>query len=182
MTGNSDDLIRSLLRSDANIQSGFRLLVNEYSQQLYLLIRRLVITHEDANDILQNTFIKAFKNINSFRGESSLKTWLCKIAVNESLTFLKIKRKRTFVFFGSIESKMANSLKTDEYFRADEISLKLNQAILKLPEKQRLVFNLRYYDELPFEEISVLLNTSTGALKANYHIAFKKIEKFLLTH
>jgi RNA polymerase sigma-70 factor (ECF subfamily) len=180
MTSEKDNNILALIKDANTRRKGFSQLIVSSQQQLYWMVRKIVIDHEDANDIVQNTFVKAWNNLDSFRFESNIHTWLHRIAVNESLTFLNRKKTLNFIPWFSVEHKLANTLKDDPYFSAEKISLKLHQAILKLPEKQRLVFNMRYYDGLPFEEISEILGTSTGALKANYHIAFKKIEKYLL--
>jgi len=182
MTPEQDNHILTLIKDPETRSRGFSLLIRSGQEQIYWMVRKIVIDHEDANDIVQNTFVKAWKHIGTFRFESSVYTWLHRIAVNEALTFLKRKKTLNFIPWLSVEHKLSNSLKDDPWFSADEISLKLHTAILKLPEKQRLVFNMRYYDELPFEEISQILGTSTGALKANYHLAFKKIEKYLLDH
>lgn len=181
MTSEKDNNILTLIKDAKTRQQGFSKLILSSQQQIYWLVRKIVIDHEDTNDIVQNTFLKAWNNIDNFRFESSLYTWLHRIAVNEALAFLNQKKTLNFIPWFSVEHKLANSLKDDPYFSAEKISLKLHMAILKLPEKQRLVFNMRYYDELPFDEISKILGTSTGALKANYHIAFKKIEKYLQT-
>jgi RNA polymerase sigma factor (sigma-70 family) len=180
MISEQDNNILTLIKDTETRRQGFSQLILSSQKQIYWMVRKIVINHEDTNDIVQNTFIKAWNNLESFRFESSLYTWLHRIAVNEALAFLKKKKILNFIPWFSVEHKLANSLKDDPYFTAEKISLNLHHAILKLPEKQRLVFNMRYYDELPFEEISEILGTSTGALKANYHIAFKKIEKYLL--
>ena len=146
-------------------------------QRLYYHVRRMVIDHDDANDTLQNAFIKIWHNVENFRGDSQLFTWLYRIATNEALSFLSAKQKRLAVSIDDMQNTLANQLKSDKYFEGDSIELKLQQAILSLPEKQRVVFNLRYYDEMPYEEMSKVLGTSEGALKASYHIAAKKIEE-----
>jgi RNA polymerase sigma-70 factor, ECF subfamily len=140
-----------------------------------------VISHDDTDDVLQNTFIKIWKGLSNFKEESALFTWMYRIATNESLTFLKQKQGRNTTSIHPIEYHLSKSLESDQYFKGDEIQLKLQQAILTLPEKQRLVFNMRYYDEMPYEEMSGILGTSVGALKASYHIAAKKIEEILVT-
>jgi RNA polymerase sigma-70 factor (ECF subfamily) len=151
--------------------------VSKYQERLYWHIRKLVISHEDADDVLQNTFIKAWRSLSNFREESQLFTWLYKIATNESLGFLRSKTRWSFLPFSSVEKVLKQSLSEDPYFKGDQIQRKLQEAILELPEKQRLVFNMRYYDELSYEEISKILDTSVGALKASYHHAAKKIEE-----
>jgi len=170
------DLI-TLLKTDVN--RGFRLLVERYSSRLYWHIRRFVILHEDADDALQNTFISAWKNMADFRNESSLYTWLYAIATNESLTLINKRKRNTAASFDDIGSYLSNSLEGSSWFDGDEAQIKLQNAILQLPEKQRIVFNLKYFDEMTYEEMSKVLKTSEGALKASYHHAVKKIEKYL---
>ncbi len=157
----------------------FNLLVRKYQEKLYWHVRRMVIEHEDANDVIQNVLIKVWKNLGNFREGSKLYTWLYRIATNESLTFLNKKKKKFFAPIDDDESDLSNRLKADPFFDGDEVTLKLKAAIHALPEKQQLVFNMRYYDEMTYEDISDVLGTSVGALKASYHHAVKKIEKFL---
>jgi RNA polymerase sigma factor (sigma-70 family) len=152
-----------------------------YQRRVYGVIRKMVIIHEDADDITQNTFVKAFKNINNFHGNSSLFTWLYRIATNESLNFLQKKKKRFFFSVDDHEAAMANYLDHSGMITGEEIEKKLQKALLKLPDKQRLVFNLRYFEDLGYEEISHITGTSIGALKASYHHAAKKIENELQT-
>jgi RNA polymerase sigma-70 factor (ECF subfamily) len=147
---------------------------------LYWHIRKIVIGHDDTDDVLQNTFIKVWKGLESFKGESRLYTWMYRIATNEALSLLRQKQRQRTSSIHPIEYELSRQLESDEYFTGDEIQLKLQQAILTLPEKQRLVFNMRYYDETPYEEMSEILETSVGALKASYHIAAKKIEELLV--
>jgi len=175
-TDQDKEIIR-LLKTDVN--RGFRLLVETYSKRLYWHIRRLVILHEDADDALQNTFINAWKNIGNFRNESALYTWLYTIATNEALTLINKRKRNSAVSLDDIGSYLANSLEGSTWFDGDEAQVKLQNAILQLPEKQRIVFNLRYFDEMPYEEMSKALGTSEGALKASYHHAVKKIEEML---
>ncbi len=178
---NTDDLEILKQFRDKNSQNyAFSLLVNKYKQQIYFHIRRIVINHDDADDITQNTFIKIFENLHKFREDSKLYTWIYRIATNEALGHLKSKRNRFFLPFGDVEQQLSNSLHTSKLFSGDEIQMKLQQAILKLPEKQRLVFNMRYYDEMKYEDMSEVLGTSVGALKASYHIAAKKIEESVI--
>jgi RNA polymerase sigma-70 factor (ECF subfamily) len=158
------------------------MLVRKYQKQVYWTVRRIVIDHDDANDVVQNSFIKIWKSLDNFREDSKLFTWIYRIATNESITFLKQKRTKFFIPFVDIEKQLSNSLESDSYFKGDEIQLKLQKAILTLPEKQRLVFNMKYFDELKYEDMSEILGTSVGALKASYHIAVKKIEDFLINH
>ena len=162
-------------------EKAFRVLVQRYQQRLYYHVRRMVIDHDDANDVLQNAFIKIWHNLENFRGDAQLFTWLYRIATNESLSFLSAKQKRLAISIDDLQYTLANQLKSDKYFEGDDIELKLQAAILSLPEKQRIVFNLRYYDEMPYEEMSKVLGTSEGALKASYHIAAKKIEEQIRT-
>ncbi len=173
----SDSDIQKLL--ETNIDQGFRLVVGKYSTRLYWHIRRLVILHEDADDALQNTFINAWRNISNFRRESSLYTWLYAIATNEALALINKRTRNSAVSLDDLGSWFANSTEGSTWFDGDEAQLKLQNAILKLPEKQRIVFNLRYFDEMTYEEMSIVLNTSVGALKASYHHAVKKIENIL---
>lgn len=174
----SDDNISELLKEDLN--KGFRLLVEKYSSKLYWHIRRLVIIHEDADDALQNTFMNAWRSIDNFRSDSSLYTWLYSIATNEALTLINKRKRNAAVSIDDLESYFANSQEGSTWFDGDEAQMKLQNAILKLPEKQRIVFNLKYYDEMTYEEMSKVLKTSEGALKASYHYAVKKIEKTII--
>lgn len=155
------------------------LLIKRYQRPLYWHIRKIVINHDDADDTLQNTFIKIWKGLANFRGESSLFTWTYKIATNEALNFLRIKSREKLNSINTIEYYLSKSLESDEYFNGDQIQLKLQQAILTLPEKQRVVFNMRYYDEMPYDRMSEILETSVGALKASYHHAAKKVEEYM---
>lgn len=174
---NEDIIIAQLKRE--NLKAGaFSAIVKEHSESIYWHIRRMVLEHEDANDIVQNTFIKAWMNIDSFQGKSKISTWLYRIAINETLTFLN-KNQNTHVSLDSPEGAIAEQLESDTYFCGNKADAMLQEAITRLPEKQRLVFNLKYYDEMKYEEISQLLDTSVGALKASYHIAVKKIEEYL---
>jgi RNA polymerase sigma factor (sigma-70 family) len=173
-----DDNISELLKEDLN--KGFRLLVEKYSSKLYWHIRRLVIIHEDADDALQNTFMNAWKSIENFRSDSSFYTWLYSIATNEALTLINKRKKNASVPIDDLGSYFANSHEGSTWFDGDEAQMKLQNAILQLPEKQRIVFNLKYYDEMTYEEMSKVLKTSEGALKASYHHAVKKIEKTVI--
>ncbi len=157
----------------------FNLLVKKYSKRVYWHVRKIVIDHDDTNDVVQNTFIKVWKNLADFREDSQLFTWLYRIATNEALSFLKQKKTKFLVPFGDVEYELSNSLTTDSNFSGDKIQLKLQRAILTLPEKQRLVFNMKYFDDLKYEEIAEILNLTVGGLKASYHHAVKKIEKYL---
>mgnify|MGYP003553044711 FL=1 len=164
------------LKSKETRHQEFEKIVREYSQNLYQQIRRMVTWHEDTDDILQNTFMKAWKSIDNFRGESSIETWLYRIAYNESITFLP-KRNRT-VPMSELESVEDYKLESDLYFDGSELQEKFQKALNSLPSKQRAVFNLKYFEEKKYEEISKILNTSIGALKASYHFAVKKIEAY----
>ena len=163
-------------------RAAFGQVIEHYSSTLYWQIRRMVIDHDDANDVLQNTFLKAWTSIDNFRGDAKLSTWLYKIAINESITFINKKKMQNNVSLDDEESFLVNTLESDQWFDGDEAQLLLQKAIATLPEKQRLVFNLRYYDEMKYEEMSEILGTSTGALKASYHHALKKIEAFFAEH
>lgn len=163
-------------------EAGFTAIIKKYQEKLYWHIRRMVIDHEDANDVLQNVFIRVWNGLENFREDSQLYTWLYRIATNESLTFLEQQKKRASVPLGDVESGLSNRIKADKHFDANKLEWKLQLAIQQLPEKQRIVFNLRYYDEMPYEEMSRVLDTSEGALKASYHHAVKKIEDFILNH
>lgn len=174
----NEEIIIAQLKKE-NLRAGaFAAIVEEHSESIYWHIRRMVLEHEDANDIVQNTFIKAWMNIDSFQGKSKISTWLYRIAINETLTFLN-RNKGTLVSLDSPEGAIADQLESDTYFSGSKADAMLQEAIARLPEKQRLVFNLRYYDEMKYEEMSQLLDTSVGALKASYHIAVKKIEEYL---
>ena len=153
--------------------------MDTYQQKLYWHIRRLVASHEDANDVLQHVFIKVWKNLEKFRGESGLYTWLYRIASNESFTFLRKEKKRRSLSIDDEDMDLGNHLKADQHFSANEMEWKLQVAMQKLPEKQKAVFSLRYYDEMPYSKISEVLETSEGALKASYHHAVKKIQQML---
>lgn len=176
---NDNDILELFKQSDGKDQA-LSALINKYQQKLYWHIRKIVIDHDDADDVLQNTFIKIWKGLESFKGDSQLYTWLYRIATNEALTFLRQKQKQNTTSLHPIEYSLSKSLESDVYFKGDTIQLKLQQAILTLPEKQRIVFNMRYFDEMPYEQMSEVLETSVGALKASYHLAAKKIEEHLL--
>lgn len=179
MQDHTDKELLSLFRNPDQKNYAFNLIVRKYQERLYWHIRKIVIGHEDADDLLQNTFLKAWKGLEKFRGESGIYTWLYRIATNESLSFLNEKKRKFFLPLVDVEKKLSASLESDDYFSGDEIQLKLQKAILKLPEKQRLVFNMRYFDEIKYEDMARVLDTSVGALKASYHHATKKIEKMM---
>lgn len=159
--------------------NAFTLIVKKYQEKLYWHIRKILISHDDTDDALQNTFIKAFEALDSFREDSSLYTWLYRIATNESLTLLKKRRTKYYVPMSYVQSHLENTLMSDPHFNGDEAQMKLQQAIIKLPEKQRLVFNMKYFDEMKYDDMAEILNTSVGSLKASYHHAVKKIEQML---
>lgn len=175
---NKEKTILKQLKDKTLRNAAFSLIVEQYSKKIYWHIRNMVLIHDDANDLVQETFIKAWNNIDNFRGDSQISTWLYRIAINETLTFLKKKHIET-VPIDSKEYDIANTIESDAYFSGDSTDILFRQAINTLPEKQRLVFNMKYFDELKYEEISEILGTSVGALKASYHIAVKKIETFL---
>jgi len=177
---NPDDKILALCKDPESLNQGFRLLVESYQERVYWHIRRMVILHDDADDLVQDTFVKVWKNLPKFRSDSGLYTWIYRIATNETLNFLKKKNKILGLFNQFSQHQIEGSLQDDSYFDGDEIQKKLQMALSKLPTKQRLVFNMKYYDEMKYEDISSVLGTSVGALKASYHIAVKKIEKYLV--
>ena len=169
-------LVKQLKDPDTQ-EIAFRTLISNYKERLYWHIRKIVLSHDDTDDVLQNTFIKVFKNINGFKEESKLFSWMYRIATNESITFINKRAKEKNVDISDLQYKMAENLEDDVFFDGDEIQLTLQKAIATLPQKQQLVFNMKYYDDLKFKEISEILNTSVGALKSSYHYAVKKIEK-----
>ena len=177
-----DNQIKELLMKPETQRKGFEMLVRQYSEQLYWQVRRIVLTHEDSNDVLQNAFIKAWNGLSSFHGDSKVLTWLSRIAINESLDFVRRQKNIVAVSTDDSDSSVANTLMADEYFDGDETEAQLQEAIASLPEVQRTVFTLRYYDEMKYSEMSKLLDTSEGSLKASYHIAVKKISEFFKSH
>lgn len=177
-TYNEKEII-ALLQDPAQQKKAFEGIVTEYSEQLYWQIRRMVLSHEDANDLLQNTFIKAWMNLDYFRAEAKLSTWLYRIALNECLTFLNKQHAMSQLSINEADADMVNRLESDSYFNGDETQLLFQKALLTLPEKQRMVFHLKYFQEMKYEDMSEILGTSIGALKASYHHAVKKIESFL---
>jgi RNA polymerase sigma-70 factor (ECF subfamily) len=181
MAENLDD--KDLLfqfKNEATREAAFTKIIKKYQEKLYWHIRRMVVEHEDANDVMQNMFIKVWKNLDNFREDSQLYTWLYRIATNESLTFLEQQKKRASSSLSDEENNLSNKLQADKHFDGNKLEWKLQLAIQQLPEKQRAVFNLRYYDEMPYEEMSRVLETSEGALKASYHHAVKKVEDYIL--
>ncbi len=167
------------LLNEKNFDAAFRLIVEEYKEQLYWQIRKIVIIHEDADDVLQNTFVKVWRYLENFKQDSKIYTWLYRIATNESITFINNKKKKEEDSLEKYEHFLSQKLESDEYFEGNDAQLILQKAILTLPEKQRIVFNMRYFDEIKYEEISEILETSVGALKSSYHHAVKKIENFV---
>ena len=173
-----NDFIKELLAvKTQNI--AFKKLVLDFQKPLYNHIRNMVLNHDDADDVLQNTFVKVFQNLKNFKGESKLFSWMYRIATNEAITFINNKAKRNGTTGEAMQSKIVDNLKADEYFDGDEVQIKLQKAIHLLPEKQQLVFKMKYYEEIKYENMSEILGTSVGALKASYHHAVKKIEEFM---
>ena len=175
MTEFTEETLILQLQDEKTKRKAFTEIINRYKERLYWQIRKIVISHEDADDVLQNCFMKAWRNIDNFRGDSKLSTWLFRIAVNESITFINKLKQQQQLSLDSDDSFLSDKLSSDDFFDGDELQLLLQKAILSLPEKQRIVFNMRYFDETKYEEMSDILNTSVGALKASYHIAAKKV-------
>ena len=153
--------------------------MEKYQEKVYWVIRRMVLDHESSDDIAQETFVKVWSNLDKFKGDSKLYTWIYRIATNEALAHLRKKKRRFFLPIGDVENELVSVLETDIYYSGDEIQLKLQKALLKLPKKQRLVFNMKYFEEMKFKDIAEVMEVSVGSLKAQYHHAVKKIEKFL---
>ena len=172
------DTLVQRLQNPATCRQAFSEVIARYSEPLYWQIRRMVQSHDDANDLLQNTFMKAWTSIDNFRGDAKLSTWLYKIAINESLTFLEREKKRSSMSIDDEDSYLINAIEADKDIDGDQRRLELRKAIALLPEKQRIVFNMRYYDDMKYEQMSEILGTSVGALKASYHLAVKKIEQY----
>ena len=171
-----DEQILTLFKEEKTKEQAFRALMEKYQHTVYYTVRHYVFLHEDADDITQNVFIKVWRYLENFRGESSLKTWITRISINESLTFLEKKKKTLNLSDDQYTDHLLNVAAEERHFSADNIEQLLQKAIIKLPEKQRLVFTLRYYEEMPYEEMSKALGTSVGALKASYHFAMQKVE------
>ena len=182
MESMDDQQIQQLLQSPDTLRRGFEVMVRQYSEQLYWQVRRIVLTHDDANDVVQNALLKAWNAIATFKGESKLQTWLSRIAINEALDFMRKQKNHPTLSTDDIQLGLANQLMADRYFDGDETEAQLQQAIAQLPDVQKTVFQLRYYDEMKYSEISKVLGTSEGALKASYHIAVKKITDFFHKH
>ena len=182
MENNNDKEIIALLQDPTRQKEGFELIVKKYSKPVYWQIRRIILSHDDANDILQNTFIKAWMNLDYFRGNAQMITWLYRIAFNECISFQNNKRNQEKLSIDDVDTNILNKLESDPYFCGDEIQAKLMKAVHQLPAKQQMVFNLKYFKEMKYEEMSEIFGTSVGALKASYHHAVKKIEDFLKKH
>ena len=174
----SENKISELL-SNQRFSEAFNLIVEHYKERLYWHIRKIVLIHEDADDVLQNTFVKVWRYLENFKQNSKIYTWLFRIATNESITFINNKRKNEEDSFQNYEDFLSNNLESDEYFEGDKVQLILQKAILTLPKKQRIVFNMKYFDEMKYNQISEITETSVGALKSSYHHAVKKIEEYV---
>nr|WP_136481886.1 RNA polymerase sigma factor [Algibacter onchidii] len=177
-----EDKLLEHLKSEVYKEQAFKTLLKLYKERLYWHIRHIVKTHADADDVLQNTFIKVYKGIDNFKGESKLFSWMYRIATNEAITFINKKARRLNVSNEEIQSHAIRNLESDVYFEGDDIQLKLQRAIATLPEKQQLVFNMKYFEDIKYKDMSEILDTSEGALKASYHIAVKKIESYLINN
>ncbi len=177
-----DNLLVSQLKNPRTQEKAFRNLMSLYKKRLYWHIRKIVYSHDDADDVLQNTFIKIFKNIHKFNAESKLYSWMYRIATNEAITFINKKAKMRQVDISDLQNLMVSDLQNDEYYSGDEIHLILQKAIITLPQKQQLVFNMKYFEEMKYSEMSEILDTSIGALKASYFHAVKKIEKYIKSY
>lgn len=177
-----DQRIITLISNSETRRQGFELMVRQYSERLYWQVRRIVLTHEDSDDVLQNAFLKAWSNIDTFHGDSKILTWLSRIAINEALDFTRKQKRALKISTDDADMNIANQLMADDYFDGDETEAQLQEAIASLPDVQRTVFNLRYYEEMKYSEISKVLGTSEGGLKASYHIAVKKITEFFKKH
>ncbi len=174
-----EELIIEKIRNEDTRNYGFNLLIREYQERVYWHVRKMVIDHDDADDLTQEIFVKVWKNLSSFREDAKLFTWIYRIATNECLTFLKKKKRRFFVPIGDVEGELNEKLQSNPDISGDEVQMKLQKALLKLPDKQRMVFNMKYFDDLKFKDIAEITGTSEGGLKANYHHAVKKIEELL---
>jgi len=175
----TDKELLEIFRDENRRHYAFNLIVRKYQQKVYYHIRRIVIDHDDSNDVAQNTFVKAWKGLINFREDSQLFTWLYRIATNEALTFLKQKKTKYFIPFVDVENELNETLVSGKNIDANKLEMKLQRAILTLPPQQRAVFNMRYYDEIKYEDMAVITGVTTGALKATYHHAVKKIEKYI---
>lgn len=182
MTREDEKLLMQQLMDPATQRKAFERVVREYSEQLYWQARRIVLTHDDADDVIQNVFLKAWTHLDDFHQDSRLSTWLYRITINESVDFVRRKKNKSVVSTDQEETGIANMLLADNYFDGDETQAMLQEAIAQLPDVQRTVFNLRYYDDMKYSDMSELLKTSEGSLKASYHIAVKKISDFFMRH
>lgn len=178
MTKTDEQLLIKQLTDPKTQRRAFERVVREYSEQLYWQVRRVVLTHDNANDVMQNVFMKAWTHLDDFHGDAKLSTWLYRIAVNESIDFMRRQKNLPAQSSDDVDSGIANMLLADNYFDGDETEALLQEAIAQLPDVQRTVFNMRYFDEMKYSEISQILNTSEGSLKASYHIAVKKISEY----
>ncbi|ALM21711.1 RNA polymerase sigma70 factor [Nonlabens sp. MIC269] len=178
----SDQEILENINNPQRMQLGYKQLVQCYSKRIYWQVRKLVITHEDADDVVQNVFIKIFKGIKNFKGDSKLSTWMYRIAYNESMTWLNKKARSMQITSEELVQKLTQNLTADVYFTEDEILIALQKALASLPDRQREIFNMRYYDSIKFSEIAHILELSEGAVKSSYHLAAKKVEQFIKTH
>ncbi len=179
MTHSEDSEILEKFADPTMREQAFELLLNKYKVKIYWHVRRMVIDHDDADDLVQDAFVKVWKNLHNFRSDSKLYTWIYRIATNECLTFLNKKKQQNNIPLDEVVHELSESLTDSSYFNGNQAQLKLQQALLTLPEKQRLVFNMKYFDDLKYEEISQILGTSVGSLKASFHHAVKKIESYL---
>ncbi len=179
MQDHSDKELLTLFRNSNTRNYAFEMIVRKYQERMYWHVKKIIISHEDTDDILQNTFIKIWKGLENFREDSNLFTWLYKIATNEALNFLKKKKRRSLWSLSDTENNLERELESDPYFNGDELQMKLQKAIVTLPDKQKIVFNMKYFDEMKYEDMAKILDTSVGSLKASYHHAVKKIEKYL---
>jgi RNA polymerase sigma factor (sigma-70 family) len=175
----TDEEILELCKNENTFDKGYRILVKKYSSRTYWHIRRMIIDHDDANDVTQDVFVKVWKNLDEFRGDCSLFSWIYRIATNESLNFIRRSKKNLYVPLESTENYLENQLHQSDFISGDEIIMRLQKAIIKPPERQRVVFNMRYYDDLSYNQMSEILKITTGSLKASYHHAVKKIEEIL---
>ena len=167
------------LKNPTTKENAFKQLLSLYKERLYWHIRKIVVSHDDTDDVLQNTFIKIFKNIDNFKQDSKLYSWMYRIATNESITFINKRAKEKNIDITEYQQKLVSNLDSDNWFTGDEIQLILQKAIATLPQKQQLVFNMKYFENIKYKDMSGILETSEGALKASYHIAVKKIEDYL---
>lgn len=182
LTDAQDNELLADFKNPETKERAFTAIIKKYQERLYWHVRRLVVDHEDANDVLQNVFIRVWNGLANFREDAQLYTWLYRIATNESLSFLETQKKRSAVSLSDVETGLSNKIQADRHFDANKLEWKLQLAIQQLPEKQRVVFTLRYFDEMPYQEMSRVLETSEGALKASYHHAVKKIEDYITNH